>query len=165
MDLRTFLLACPNTFCINNPERRPSKLIFQQSLSNAISNFILIAIVLFGSFKASSSFFFFWGGGLEHRLDAYSNVRFARAGKTTAMENGSRLFSNVTQRKLAARTFIQSQYLKALAASLRFHFCDEWKRALLGRRQAKQILVFNHLKHYNYKSCHDIQIQLIKYTQ
>ncbi len=114
--------------------------------------------------------FFFGGGGAETpsetlRLDAYSNVRFARAGKTTAMENGSRLFSNVTQRKLAARTFIQSQYLKALAASLRVHFCDEWKRGLLGRRQAKQILVFNHLKHYNYKSCHDIQIQLIKYTQ
>ena len=29
--------------------------------------------------------------------------------------------------KLAARTFIQSQYLKALAASLRVGFCDEWK--------------------------------------
>ncbi len=33
-------------------------------------------------------------------------------------------------RKLAARTFIQSQYLKALAASLRVGFCDEWKRGL-----------------------------------
>ena len=32
--------------------------------------------------------------------------------------------------KLAARTFIQSQYLKALAASLRVGFCDEWKRGL-----------------------------------
>ena len=31
-------------------------------------------------------------------------------------------------RKLAARTFIQSQYLKALAASLRVGVCDEWKR-------------------------------------
>ena len=30
--------------------------------------------------------------------------------------------------ELAARTFIQSQYLKALAASLRVGFCDEWKR-------------------------------------
>ncbi len=30
-------------------------------------------------------------------------------------------------RKLAARTVIQSQYLKALAASLRVGFCDEWK--------------------------------------
>ncbi len=34
-------------------------------------------------------------------------------------------------RKLAARTFIQSQYLKELAASLRtIDFCDEWKRGL-----------------------------------
>ncbi len=33
-------------------------------------------------------------------------------------------------RKLAARIFIQSQYLKALAASLRVGFCDEWKRGL-----------------------------------
>ena len=33
-------------------------------------------------------------------------------------------------RKLAARTFIQSQYLKALAASLQVGFCDEWKRGL-----------------------------------
>ncbi len=31
-------------------------------------------------------------------------------------------------RKLAARTFIQSQYLKAFAASLRVGFCDEWTR-------------------------------------
>ena len=30
--------------------------------------------------------------------------------------------------KFAARTFIQSQYLKALAVSLRVGFCDEWKR-------------------------------------
>ena len=29
-------------------------------------------------------------------------------------------------RKLAARTFIQSQYLKELAARLRLPFCDEW---------------------------------------
>ena len=34
-------------------------------------------------------------------------------------------------RKLAARTFIQSQYLKALAASLRVGFCDEWKRGFI----------------------------------
>ena len=33
-------------------------------------------------------------------------------------------------RKLVARTFIQSQYLKALTASLRVGFCDEWKRGL-----------------------------------
>ena len=33
-------------------------------------------------------------------------------------------------RKLAARTFIQSQYLKALAASLRVGFCNEWKEGL-----------------------------------
>ncbi len=33
-------------------------------------------------------------------------------------------------RKLAAGTLIQSQELKALAASLRVGFCDEWKRAL-----------------------------------
>ena len=31
-------------------------------------------------------------------------------------------------RKLAARAYIQSQYLKELAASLRVGFCDEWKR-------------------------------------
>ena len=31
-------------------------------------------------------------------------------------------------RKLAARTFIQSQYLKVLVASLRVGFCDKWKR-------------------------------------
>ena len=33
-------------------------------------------------------------------------------------------------RKFAAKTFIQSQYLKALTASLRVGFCDEWKRGL-----------------------------------
>ena len=32
--------------------------------------------------------------------------------------------------QLAARTFIQSQYLKALTVSLRVGFCDEWKRGL-----------------------------------
>ncbi len=39
-------------------------------------------------------------------------------------------------RKLAARTFIQLQYLKVLTASLRVGFCDadEWKRALRPRR-------------------------------
>ncbi len=38
--------------------------------------------------------------------------------------------------KLAARTFIQSQYLKALAASLRVGFCDECERGFnpTGRR-------------------------------
>jgi hypothetical protein len=30
-------------------------------------------------------------------------------------------------RKLAARTFIQSQYVKELAERLRVGFCDEWK--------------------------------------
>ncbi len=30
--------------------------------------------------------------------------------------------------KLAARTFIQPQYLEELAANLRVGFCDEWKR-------------------------------------
>ena len=34
-------------------------------------------------------------------------------------------------RKLAVRTFIQSQYLKALDACLRGGFCDEWKRGLI----------------------------------
>ncbi len=44
----------------------------------------------------------------------------------------SRLFSTHHQTQLArtARTFIQSQYLKALTASLRVGFCDEWKRGL-----------------------------------
>ena len=32
-------------------------------------------------------------------------------------------------RKLAAITFIQSQYLNVLAVNLRVVFCDEWKRA------------------------------------
>ncbi len=36
-----------------------------------------------------------------------------------------RLFSTGRKSKLA---FIQSQYLKAVAASLRVGFCDEWKR-------------------------------------
>ncbi len=39
-------------------------------------------------------------------------------------------FPLVAKRKLAARTFIQSLYLKALAASLRVGFCDEWKSGL-----------------------------------
>ncbi len=39
-------------------------------------------------------------------------------------------------RKLAARTFIQSQYLKALAASLRVGFGDKWKRGLKVRLHA-----------------------------
>ncbi len=43
---------------------------------------------------------------------------------------GSFLLTKNPTRKLAARTFIQSQYLKALVASLRVGFCDEWKRAL-----------------------------------
>ncbi len=39
------------------------------------------------------------------------------------------LIAKKPTRKLAARTFIQSQYLKALAAaSLRVGVCDEWKR-------------------------------------
>ena len=40
------------------------------------------------------------------------------------------LFSTHRKSKLAARTFIQSQYLKTLAASLRVGFCNEWKEAL-----------------------------------
>ncbi len=39
-----------------------------------------------------------------------------------------RLFSSDRQSQLAARTFIHTQYLKALAASLRVGFCDVWKR-------------------------------------
>ncbi len=38
--------------------------------------------------------------------------------------------SGKSTRKLAARTFNQSQYLKALAAGLRVGICDEWKRGL-----------------------------------
>ena len=39
-------------------------------------------------------------------------------------------------RELAARTFyfIQLQYLKALAVSLRVSFCDEWKRGFTDNR-------------------------------
>ena len=39
-------------------------------------------------------------------------------------------------RKLAARTFIQSQYLKALAVSLRVGFSDEWKRGFKALKTA-----------------------------
>ncbi len=42
---------------------------------------------------------------------------------------GLRLFPLIAKpNSQAARTFIQSQYLKAFAASLRVGFCDEWKR-------------------------------------
>ncbi len=41
-------------------------------------------------------------------------------------------------RKLAARTFIQSQYLKALAASSRVGFCNEWKRGFTTKKQHSQ---------------------------
>ncbi len=37
-------------------------------------------------------------------------------------------------RKLTAGSFIQSQYLEALAASLRVSFCDEWKTGLSNVR-------------------------------
>ena len=36
--------------------------------------------------------------------------------------------SQNTTRKLASKTFIQTQYLQALGASVRVGFCDEWKR-------------------------------------
>ncbi len=49
---------------------------------------------------------------------------------STYMTKGSFPSSQKTTYKLSARTFIQSQYLKALAASLRVGFCDEWKRGL-----------------------------------
>ena len=43
-----------------------------------------------------------------------------------------RLFSTHRKSELAARTFIQSPYLKALAASLRVGFYDERKRGFIG---------------------------------
>ena len=51
-------------------------------------------------------------------------------------------------RKLAARTFIQSQYLKALAASLQVGVCDEWKRGfsvigILEKQTLTQLTHFN----------------------
>ncbi len=70
---------------------------------------------------------------------------FAAAKRKDEMEKGITVFestrcdlglkalvhsSQKPTRKLAARTFIQSQYLKALAASLRVSFCDAWKRGL-----------------------------------
>ncbi len=48
-----------------------------------------------------------------------------------------------TRKLAAARTFIQSQYLKALAVSLRVGFCNEWKRGLIIR-------IFSKLKNINY---------------
>ncbi len=42
------------------------------------------------------------------------------------------LIAKATRSSLRA-TFIQSQYLKALAASLRVGFCDEWKKGLRQR--------------------------------
>ena len=42
-------------------------------------------------------------------------------------------------RKLAARTFIQSQYLKALAASLRVGFCGEWKRSFTSAPRSDEL--------------------------
>ncbi len=57
--------------------------------------------------KSSSIFNFFWSGGVDN-----TKILFHSSQKPT--------------RKLAARTFIQSQYLTALAASLRVGFCDEW---------------------------------------
>ena len=50
----------------------------------------------------------------NHKLNHCLNALFHSSQKPT--------------RKLAARTFIQPQYLKALAACLRVGFCDEWKR-------------------------------------
>jgi hypothetical protein len=39
------------------------------------------------------------------------------------------VYNAVFYRNTLRVTFIQSQYLKALAASLRVGFCDEWKKA------------------------------------
>ncbi len=61
------------------------------------------------------------------------DIRFLllRAKKNRQVENGLKasfpLIAKPT-RKLAVRTCIQSEYLKALAVSLRVGFCDEWKR-------------------------------------
>ena len=43
-------------------------------------------------------------------------------------------------RKRAVRTFIQSQYLKALAASLRVGFCNEWKRGFTVHTNNETVL-------------------------
>ena len=48
-------------------------------------------------------------------------------------------------RKLAARTFTQSQYLKALAASLRVSFCDEWKSGLIVLRIIRKYYFVNNM--------------------
>ena len=45
-------------------------------------------------------------------------------------------------RKLIARTLIQSQYLKALAASLRVSFRDEWKEAEYKNIQHQYLQLF-----------------------
>ena len=42
-------------------------------------------------------------------------------------------------RKLAARTFTKSRYLKELAASLRLVFCDEWKRGFITEETTRRL--------------------------
>ncbi len=72
-----------------------------------------------------------------------SNLRYLTLPNTTDFPTGLALYqqsmafkplfhsSQKLTRKLAVRTFIQSQYLKGLAVSLRVGFCDEWKRGLI----------------------------------
>ena len=75
--------------------------------------------------------------GWRHTLTTSpaNHIRFllVRANKFAKWKTDVKVLFHSSQkptRKLAAGTFIQSQYLKALAASLRVGFCDEWKRGL-----------------------------------
>ncbi len=60
----------------------------------------------------------------------YYVQKFARLGVTSAAKNCECMCSYCKGSFSLIATFIQSQYLKALAASLRVGFCDEWKRGL-----------------------------------
>ncbi len=58
-----------------------------------------------------------------------SQMRFSGSGPRSEPLKPLFHSSQKPTRKLAARTFIQSEYLKALAVG----FCDEWKRRLSSR--------------------------------
>jgi hypothetical protein len=70
-------------------------------------------------------------------------------------EDVLRLFSTYRKNqfaiKLAARTLIQSQYLKALATSLCMSwFCDEWKRGFSYQSDTINLVILPHHRQYNH---------------
>ncbi len=74
------------------------------------------------------------------------DIRYQKRLVAVASLNAVFHSSQKPTRKLAARTFIQSQYVKALAASLRVGFCDEWKRdlTLLPLGTVRRVYVLQH---------------------